>query len=229
MKCSFVQILAILGLGSTLTAAEPLSAPQALDRYLRSGEPACGVEERTMEVDIRASLPRLQKQGTAHGVKVISASGQVAYRFLRFTGDKLIKTDVIARFLNAEIHPPERLSNATSLENYKFHYKRIVDLEGGTAYVFDLRPRRKQVGLFKGELWLDAATGEPVHETGEFVKSPSVFIRRVRFVRDYTDREAQRTSITVETRLVGDAEMMVVQHPVDGSWQVSDLDEGNGR
>jgi hypothetical protein len=190
------------------------------------------MDGKAMEVNIEASLPKLQKQGTMHGLKVISDSGQVAYRFLRFTGDKLIKTDVIARFLNAEVHPPETpRSIDLSVQNYKFHYLRTEVMDGSREYVYQLKPRKKREGLFKGELWLDAGSALPVREVGQLVKSPSIFIQRVTFVRDFADRSScappHRTAITVQTRLAGAAEMVVWQNPVDESWRPPDEEPSN--
>jgi hypothetical protein len=177
-----------------------------------------------MEIEIQAALPKLKKQGTMDGLKVVSTSGHVAYRFLRFTGDKLIKTDVIARFLTAEAQSPEKLHDmGNTAGNYKFHFLRTADYQGGRAYVYQMRPSKKRLGLFKGELWLDAVSAAPLREAGELVKSPSFFIQRVRFVRDYPEHAScgppHRTSITVQTRIVGDAEMVVWQHPVADTWQ----------
>lgn len=227
------RLVALAAVAAAGSFGETISAPEALDRYLQSYHNACRVGDQSMAIEIQASLPKLKKEGSMQGLKVISASGQVAYRFLRFTGDKLIKTDVIARFLTAESQPPERLGNiGTTLENYKFHYQRVADYQGTKAYVFQLRPRKKRAGLFKGELWLEANSAVPLHEAGELVKSPSIFIQRIKFVRDYADNATehgscgtpQRTSIMVQTRLVGDAEMVVWQRPVPGTWQPADVE-----
>jgi hypothetical protein len=76
-----------------------------------------------------------------------------------------------------------------------------------------LEPHKKRAGLFKGWLWVDARTALPVREQGEFVKSPSVFLRKIEFVRDYELRDglARPVSIesTIQTRLVGNAELVV--------------------
>ena len=248
---SVSRIFALAAIGSAVSlsqtlsgqtmSAPALSAPEALNRYLSSYHSSCGLDDQAMQIEIQASLPKLKKEGTMDGLKIISASGQVAYRFLRFTGDKLIKTDVIARFLTAEAQPPERRGNiGTTLKNYKFHLLRTADYQGARAYVFQLRPRKKREGLYKGELWLDAASGVPLREAGQLVKSPSIFIHRVTFVRDYGEHAScgppNRTSITVETRIAGDAEMLVLQHPVADTWQPADADAaisqpivGNGR
>jgi hypothetical protein len=206
-----------------------MTAPKTLEVYLHNSQASCSPGDQAMEVEIQASLPKLKKEGTMHGLKVISGSGQVAYRFLRFTGDKLIKTDVIARFLSAESQPSSQVGNVrTTTQNYKFRFHTVAEHQGAKAYVFDLKPRKKRVGLFKGELWLDAESGAPVREVGEFVKSPSIFIHRIRFVREYTGSAScsapQRTSITVQTRIAGDAEMVVLQHPVDPDWQPGEAD-----
>ena len=70
------------------------------------------------------------------------------------------------------------------------------------------------IGLFKGELWLDGATGMPVREAGEFVKSPSVFLKKVEFVRDYEIHDGvafpSHIESTVDTRLVGKAELSIL-------------------
>ena len=36
--------------------------------------------------------------------------------------------------------------------NYKFKYKGMATNDGRTVHVFQLTPRKKRVGLFKGEL-----------------------------------------------------------------------------
>jgi hypothetical protein len=222
---------ALVAARSALGFGETIAANQALDRYLHSPSAACSLEEQNMEIQIQASLPKLKKQGSMDGLKVISATGQVAYRFLRFTGDKLIKTDVIARFLTAETHPQADLGDIRiGAKNYKFHFQRMEEYQGSAAYVFQLKPKKKRAGLFKGELWLDAESATPVREAGELVKSPSFFIQHFRFVRDYPEHAScqppRRTEIMVQTRIAGDAEMVVWQRPVDGDWQPADAVSG---
>jgi hypothetical protein len=76
-----------------------------------------------------------------------------------------------------------------------------------------VNPREKKVGLFKGELWLDAQTYLPVRESGTFVKSPSFMLKKVQFVRMYDLQNGvsvpQRTESQVETRFFGKVELSV--------------------
>ena len=61
----------------------------------------------------------------------------------------------------------------------------------------------------EGELWLDSASHLAVRESGRMVKSPSVFVKRIEFVREYEiqgDLAVPRRIMTsVDTRLVGKA------------------------
>jgi hypothetical protein len=86
--------------------------------------------------------------------------------------------------------------------------------------VFRLKPMRKRIGLFKGELWLEATTAAPLRLWGDFVKSPSMFVRNFRIVQDYQRIghcfQTLRLLLTIETRIAGKAEMAVWLHPIDG-------------
>jgi outer membrane lipoprotein-sorting protein len=104
-------------------------------------------------------------------------------------------------------------SIAITPENYKFKYKGMEDLNGRDTYVLRVTPREKKVGLFKGELWLDAETCMPIRESGSFVKTPSVFLKKVQFVRNYMLRNGvsvpQRTESKIEARFFGPVELEI--------------------
>jgi hypothetical protein len=55
------------------------------------------------------------------------------------------------------------------------------------VHVFQVNPRAKRLGLFKGRIYLDAHTGTLVRSDGSVVKSPSLFIKSIHFVQDYVD------------------------------------------
>jgi len=169
----------------------------------------------SMEVDIEAALPKLHKSGRLHALRRISALGRITYDALRFEGDRSIKNDVIARYLTAEAEslkykPAE---HAVTPANYKFKYKGLIYVDGRKVHAFHVTPRKKRVGLYVGELWLDASTHLPVRESGRFVKTPSIFLRKVEFVRDYKIQDGvsipSRIQTSVETRIVGVANLSV--------------------
>ena len=203
----------------TAACAQPVTPADALDRYLAdqgSGQTVCA--EPIFAVQIDASLPALKKHGTMTGLRWIIQPGRIVYRGLRFTGDNLVKTQVIARFLARETNPAEKTQDTgiTPL-NYSIRFDRVSDYNGLKAYVFQLRPRRKRVGLFRGELWLDTQTAAPLRLWGDLVKLPSIFVRSLRFVQDYQTiegcTEPLRLLLTTRTLIAGTAEMTVWMRP----------------
>jgi len=204
-----------------LCSAQQLSPAEALDQYLaREVGSQSASSESVFTVQIDASIRKLHKQGSMTGLKLVSYTGQVVYRGLRFTGDKLVKTAVIARFLSHDTDPTARSADvAVSRQNYWFTYDKISDYNGLAAYVFLLKPRRKRAGLFRGELWLATDTATPLRLWGDLVKSPSIFIRGVRFVQDYQIvaecPQPLRLVLTIRTRIAGTVEMVVWQHSAD--------------
>jgi hypothetical protein len=166
-----------------------------------------------MDMDIDAKLPKLQKSGKFHAMRSVSRLGQITYNGLKFIGDNTIKKDVIGRYLQAENETKDVQQLAITPHNYKFKYKGLIVENEHLVHVFQLSPRKKSVGLFKGEIWLDAQSGLPVRESGRFVKSPSIFLKKIEFVREYEIRDGialpKHIESTVDTRLWGPAEMSI--------------------
>ena len=131
-----------------------------------------------------------------------------------------MKTQVIARYLAADVQAQtdNDPSLAVTPANYKFQYKGLITDGGRSVYLFHLTPKKNRVGTFRGELWLDAETGLPVRESGRLAKSPSFFVKRIDFVREYDIQDGlailRQIQSTAETRLVGKAELTVWFHDV---------------
>jgi hypothetical protein len=163
-----------------------------------------------MEVKIAASLPRLAKAGELQALRSISKLGKITYRALGFSGDNTVKNEVISRYVKVDTEPHEV---AITPANYKFKYKGATYHEGKLVEIVQVMPKRKAVGLFHGELWLDSATGMPLRESGRFVKSPSVFLKKIEFVSSFEIRDGvaipKHFESTVDTRLVGRAELKI--------------------
>jgi len=204
---------------SQLSAATSIDTSQdpklaIVDKYVD----ATHIQEQTMrgaqmEVDIDAKLVRLEKQGTLRALRKISRLGQITYKALGFSGDNTVKQEVITRYLAAESEGRDNGTIAITPANYKFRYAGRITQNGRTLLVLELTPRKKIVGLFKGELWIDSETGMPVRESGQFVKNPSVFLKKVAFVRDYEMHDGvafpSHIESTVDTRIVGRAQLQI--------------------
>lgn len=216
---STVLVLSFASLGMALDSDD---ADQVVGRYLDATkiqqEALRGVQ---MDVDIDAQLPKMKQHGTMKVLRVVSRVGKITYKKLgEFVGDPTVKNEVIARYLQAETEGRENGSMAISKANYKFRLKakftqknQVTQIEQ-KIYVFELDPKKKKLGLFKGEIWLDGDTGMPLREAGELVKNPSVWLKKVEFVRDYQIQDGislpSHIKSTVDTRLgLGTAELSI--------------------
>jgi hypothetical protein len=198
-----------------------------VDRYVDATRAQqIALRDVQMEVDIDAKLVKLRKQGRLIALRSISKIGHITYKALGFSGDNTVKKEVIARYLSAESEGRENGTLSITPENYKFKYKNTVDWYGRQVAILQISPRRKAVGLFKGELWVDTATGMPVREAGRFVKSPSIFLKKIDFVREYEIAEGiaipKHIESIVHTRLVGKAQLEIsfshfVRNPEEGA------------
>jgi hypothetical protein len=210
----FAAVFLVFGSASVLNGFEPdpnsALSDEIVGKYVEASQN--GVQHITqstsMEVDISASIPRLKENGRLHALRVISRMGHITYRVLGFQGSNTVKTQVIARYMQAEQQGQGNPRLAVTPANYKFRYKGAHRTDSGTdVYVFALAPRGHEAGLFRGELWLDGRTYLPLLEKGRFVKNPSIFFKKVDFERTYQIRNGsaipQYMNSVITTRVVG--------------------------
>jgi hypothetical protein len=193
---------------------EDAAGATVLESYLASAPASqAWMRDVSMDVDIDAKLPRLNKAGRLHALRNISKIGKITYNALRLEGDNTVKKDVIARYLEAEGKAISSASLSVTPENYKFKYYGAYGGGDWKLHLFEVTPKEKRDGLFKGWLWVHDGTGLPVREQGDLVKTPSIFLKKVSFVRDYELRDGvavpKQIESLIDTRIVGRAELNV--------------------
>jgi hypothetical protein len=131
---------------------------------------------------------------------------------VQFTGDNFVKGNVIARPLQSEVdhvRKDDPALTALTSANYTFSYKTTPLIEGRLIHVYEVKPRKKRVGLFKGRIYLDAYTGSMLYAVGSPVNLPSFFIEKIEFVQQNADfgpfTFPVHIHIEAGTRLVGRA------------------------
>lgn len=196
------------------TATADLGSQDILDRYVAAEQNHReALRGASMDVDIDASVPKLKQNGRLHALRRISKVGTVTYRAIVFQGDNSVKHQVIARYLDAERQAQANRNLAITPANYKFKFRGERTAADRRVYVFDVTPRHRRVGLFKGEMWLDASSYLPVYEKGRLVKNPSIFFKKVEFERAFSVEGGLpvplRTASVINTRLVGKVELNV--------------------
>jgi hypothetical protein len=225
----FLQILIVLLNLGVLVQAEPAPASlpetEIVNHYLlATREQQSLLRGASIDVEIDAEVPKLNKKGKLHALKQISKLGIITYRALGFDGDNSVKKEVIARFLASEVQQAQSGADlGITPANYKFKYRQTQERDGRSILVFHLTPRKKEVGLFKGDLWLDAQTYMPLRESGRWVKTPSVFLTKMEFVRTYDVQDGvsvlQRLESRADTRLFGPVTLRInfgkVSHETD--------------
>jgi hypothetical protein len=162
-----------------------------------------------------ASLPKLKKHGKLHALRRISPLGLIRYERTQFEGDRIVIKEVISRYLTEEVEAQKGQSAdiAVTPRNYKFKYKGLTRAGERDVHVFEVTPRQKREKLFKGEIWVDARTFLKVQESGYLVKNPSIFLKKVAFIRKYEIRDGisvpRQVMSVADLRFVGKAELTI--------------------
>jgi len=167
---------------------------------------------------ILAQLPDVSQYGEYELEKRYSAPRTLVFKALRFAGDNFVKHNVIVRLLTSEVEHLQKddpALTAITSDNYKISYTGTRDLEGLSTYVYRLKPRQKRNGLFKGQIYLNANSGNLVREEGRLVKSPSFFVKKVEFVQDFADID----SFTLPVHIHSEAQARFVGHAIVDIYQ----------
>jgi hypothetical protein len=201
----------------TISVDPPAPAHALASYFARASNCEPWSEPNAVWMEIDASLPRRAEREHLRAIPDWAEYHTPDYRVIQIEGDAMVKQQVIARYLAAEAQAAEMPASSVAImpANYKFRY---MGASGGTrVYAFQITPRIKRPGLLKGELWIDHATGIAVHEAGYFVKSPSMFIRRLKITRDVSLRDGvpclRTTHVDIDIRLAGRAELMITEIP----------------
>ncbi len=188
---------------------------EIIGRYLQATSLGSDtIRSASMQVDINASVPKLRENGRLRALRFVSRVGRISYKVLGFQGSNTVKSQIIARYLEAEQQNQSNPKLAITPVNYRFRLKGTrLGNNGPSVYVFALSPRKSGQGLFKGEIWLDAESYLPVFEKGRLVKNPSVFFKKVDFERAFDVQSGRlvpaHMSSVITTRLVGKVELDV--------------------
>jgi len=173
---------------------------------------------------VEAELPDTAQRGRFQLRRRFIAPKTLLFTPVRFVGDSFVKSNIIARLLQAEVdHASKGESGRTAIThaNYKFSYKGISEIDDRPLHVFHVKPRAKRPGLFKGRVYLDASTGSLRRSEGTLVKTQSFFLKRIEFVQDYADFDGYtlpvHASSVAKTRLVGRAVVEIANDDYDFS------------
>lgn len=161
---------------------------------------------------IEADLPATAQHGKYELRRMYQAPRSLVFAAIRFAGDSFVKTNIITKLLQSEVEHVQKgegAQTAITADNYKFNLKGTDTLDGRTYYRYQVKPRQKRPGLFKGFILVDAASGRLRRAEGTMVKSPSLFVKKIEFMQDYEEYGPFSLPVHIhsvaKTRLVGRA------------------------
>lgn len=200
-----------------------LAADVALLTYLRHANDQIHSLASFSDITVvDAELPQSSQRGRLKLRRVFAAPHSLTYQALDFAGDNFIKANVIGRLLQSEVDHVQKDDGgkiAITDANYKFTYKGFEAFDGRTLYVYAVKPLQKRPGLFKGRIYLDPANASLMRAEGTLVKSPSIFVKKIRFVQDYNEVAGFNLPVHIhsvaDTRLVGRAIVDIVHSDYD--------------
>jgi hypothetical protein len=183
---------------------------------------------------IEADLPATEQHGKYELRRMYQAPRSLVFAAIHFAGDSFVKTNIITKLLQSEVdhvQKGEGGQTAITADNYKFNLKGTDTLDGRTYYRYQVKPRRKRSGLFKGFILVDTASGRLRRAEGTMVKSPSLFVKKIEFVQDYADYGPFSLPVHVhsvaKTRLVGRA-VVEIYHSGYQAKTVAETQSGAG-
>ena len=194
-----------------LPSVSPELALQTYERQnaLQAAEPV----SYSAYIVVHADLSDTFQEAEYDLQQTFTAPKTLKFKAVRSTGDIFVKSNVILRLLQAEVNHAkydDPALTAVNAVNYKFLYKGRNSLDGRLVHVFQVKPRKKRSGLFKGYIYLDASTCALVRAEGKPVRSPSFFVKKIQFIRDY----ANILSTTLPVRVHFEAHARIVGRTV---------------
>jgi hypothetical protein len=139
---------------------------------------------------IHAELPDVSQRGEFELQRQYAAPRTLRFTALHSSGDGFVKSNVIPRLLQSEqdrVQKGDAALTEISTQNYKFSYQSTTHAGGRLVYAYEVKPRAKRFGLFRGRIYVDAFKGSLVRAEGTAVKLASFFLKKAEFVQDYAD------------------------------------------
>ena len=181
--------------GMILTAVLSIAAPgaQTLEvvpaSTLSEAEIVAGIQNRNRIQN--QSLTRYSALRTYsvvyHGVGTLSARMQVemtydaaqgkTFRIVSQSGAALLRDGVLKRAVDSE-REASKLKEATALSpaNYRIRLLGNGTVDGRSVYILDVEPLKPEKFLYRGTIWVDAASFGVVKIEGAPAKNPSFWI-----------------------------------------------------
>jgi hypothetical protein len=116
------------------------------------------------------------------------APGTKEFKIVAESGSGMIRSRVFKPLMEIEVETAagrNRLDSSITPDNYTFKLLGEEDVDGSHCFVVQTNAKRADKYLFNGKVWIHATEFAFVQVVGQPAKNPSVWIKRVDFVRRY--------------------------------------------
>lgn len=190
-------VLVAAGAAANLHAASQQVVPSVLQRFLARGEEP-PVEYRALR-RLEAHNSKFRQSAWMLAWTEYDHSNGFRYQIVDEGGSAYIRSKVLRAALEGEQkiwanREPQKAS--LTHENYTFDDGSVAP--DGLASV-GLKPRRKDVLLVEGAIFVQPSDGELSRIEGKLSKTPSFWTRRVDVVRKYERKAGVRVPISIES------------------------------
>jgi hypothetical protein len=193
MKHHFLLTVLFLVATACFTAANDLGASATADEIV--ARMANRDFERQASIDGYVGMRRyvLDNQKYHRRAEMLvevqgDRDGTKHFRIISEEGWKAAHRHVLRKMLDSESEtsrPEVRPSARLILENYDFRLVGAEQLEGRSAYVLEVTPKRNEKYLFRGRIWVDAEDYALARAEGSPAKKPSFWTKSIHFVQVY--------------------------------------------
>lgn len=117
-----------------------------------------------------------------------SPPGKETFTIVSAKGSRFIRTHVFQRLMDREMARTRERSGSDGLitpENYRLVITGKEEVGSTKCIVVHASPRQKKPDLFEGDVWIDSEDFAIVKIKGHLTKTPSFWIKRVEFERQY--------------------------------------------
>jgi hypothetical protein len=186
---------AVVALLALVSAAQNGVTP--LQRFLARGEEP-PVEYRALR-RLEAHNPKFNQSAWMTAWTEYDRTSGFRFTIVAEGGSSYIRTKVLRAALEGEqkiwaAHEPQK----ASLSNENYTFDPAVPVAGGLASV-TVKPRRKDVLLVDGAIFVQPSDGDLARIEGRLSKTPSFWTRRVDVVRCYERIGGVRVPISIES------------------------------
>jgi hypothetical protein len=190
-------VVAAVGGVADLQARVPQVSTSVLQRFLARGD-SPPVEYRALR-RLEANNPHFNQRAWLEAWTEFDRTNGLRVQVVAEGGSGYIRSKVLRAALEGEqkmwlAREPQRAS--FSRDNYVFQDEPVTT--EGLASV-GVKPRRKDVLLVEGSIFLEPGDGELMRIEGHLSKAPSIWTRRVEIIRRYQRMAGVRVPVSIES------------------------------